>query len=74
MRKQYTIFDAEEFPGNPVVRALCASTAGGMGSTSGWGTKIPHASRCSKKKKIKLDVEINIELCLKTVVTALNVL
>ena len=28
----------------------------------------------AKKKKIKLDVEINIELRLKTVVTALNVL
>ena len=74
MRKQYTIFDAEEFPGGPVVRALCVSTAGGMGSTSGWGTKIPHASWCSKKKKIKLDIEINIELHLKAVATVLNVL
>ena len=33
---------------------------------------MPHGA--AKKKKIKLDVEINIELCLKTVVTALNVL
>ena len=27
-----------------------ASTAGGMGSIPGWGTKIPHAVRCDKKK------------------------
>ena len=26
-------------------------TAGGMGLIPGWGTKIPHATRCSKKKK-----------------------
>ena len=28
-----------------------ASTAGGAGSIPGWGTKIPHAKRCSQKKK-----------------------
>ena len=34
--------------------ALCASNAGGVGSIPGWGTRIPHAARGSKKnKKIK---------------------
>ena len=28
-----------------------ASTAGGLGSISGWGTKIPQASLCLQKKK-----------------------
>ena len=70
MGKQNTIFDAEEFPGGPLVRGPRVSTAQGMGLTSGWGTKIPQASRCSKKKKKKLnDVEINIELHLKAVVS-----
>ena len=32
---------------------LCASTAGGTGSTSGWGTKIPHATQSGQKKKKK---------------------
>ena len=31
---------------------LHASTAGGMGSTSGQGTRIPHAAWCGQKKKI----------------------
>ena len=26
------------------------SSAGGMGSIPGWGTKIPHASQCGQKK------------------------
>ena len=29
---------------------LQASTAGGNGLISGWGTKIPHATQCSQKK------------------------
>ena len=32
---------------------LSAPTAGGVGSISGWGTKIPHASRCGQKVKKK---------------------
>ena len=31
---------------------LHASTAGGTASIPGWGTKIPHAARCGKKKKL----------------------
>ena len=30
---------------------LHASTAGGMGSIPGWGTKIPQAIQCAKKIK-----------------------
>ena len=30
---------------------LRASTAGGVGSIPGWGTRIPHASQCSQKTK-----------------------
>ena len=29
---------------------LCPSTAGDLGSISGWGTKIPYALQCAKKK------------------------
>ena len=32
---------------------LCASTARGVSSIHGWGTKIPHAARPKKKKKKK---------------------
>ena len=32
---------------------LCASTAGGMGSIPGWGTKTLHAAWCSQKNKNK---------------------
>ena len=37
-----------DIPGSSVVR-LYASTAGGLGSISGQGTKIPHAPRFSHK-------------------------
>ena len=30
---------------------LCASTAGGAGSISGWGTQIPHAAGHGHKQK-----------------------
>ena len=30
---------------------LCASSAGGLSSILGWGTKIPQAVRCGQKKK-----------------------
>ena len=33
---------------------LCASNAGGVGSISGWGTKIPHAACCSLNKQIQV--------------------
>ena len=32
---------------------ICASTAGGMGSIPGWGTKIPHAAQSSQKQTKK---------------------
>ena len=32
---------------------LCASTAGATDLILGWGTKIPHATRCGQKKKKK---------------------
>ena len=44
MGKQNTIFDAEEFPGGPLVRGPRVSTAQGMGLTSGWGTKILYSA------------------------------
>ena len=49
----------------------CASTAGGTGSTPGWGTKIPHTSWWSSKKKekkmfINVDSVNIIALCLHT--------
>ena len=37
--------------GGPVVKTLC-STAGGVGSVPGRGTKIPHAMQCSRKREI----------------------
>ena len=40
---------------------FCASTAGGMGSIPGWGTKILHAARYSQKKK---KVILVIQMCL----------
>ena len=39
-----------EFPGDPVVRIRAFST-GREGSILGQGTKIPHATRQSQKKK-----------------------
>ena len=36
---------------------LCAFTAKGLGSIPGRGTKIPKATRCSQKKKKKIDLE-----------------
>ena len=45
---------SRDFPGGPVVKTR-GSTAGGAGSISGWGTKIPHAlwsgQKSEKKKK-----------------------
>ena len=42
---------------------LHTSTAGGIGSVPGWGTKIPHAMQPSQKKKeytkIKLKKHLN---------------
>ena len=38
------------FPGVPVER-LSAPTVGGTGSIPGWGTKIPQAVGCDRKKK-----------------------
>ena len=39
---------------------LHASTAGGVGSIPGQGTKIPHASQCGQKKKKKKYIYIYI--------------
>ena len=41
-----------EFPGGPVVRTQCFHCRG-LGSASGWGTKIPQASQRGQKKKKK---------------------
>ena len=35
---------------------LCASTAGGMGSIPGWGTKIPHAMQTNNNNNNKSNV------------------
>ena len=42
---------SELFPGGPIVKIL-PSNVRGAGSISGWGAKIPHASR-PKKQNIK---------------------
>ena len=36
-------------PGSPVIIKLCTFTAGGTGLTTGWGTKILHATQLSQK-------------------------
>ena len=41
-----------DFPGSPVVESP-PSTAGGLGSIPGRGTKIPHAVWCGQKQKTK---------------------
>ena len=38
---------------------LQASTAGGNGLISGWGTKIPHATQCSQKNSRTNNVQGN---------------
>ena len=49
----------QEFPGGPVV-GLRASTAGGMGSIPGEGTKILHAMRHSQNpNKTKSKPKVN---------------
>ena len=39
---------------------LYVSTAGVIGSALGWGTKIPHAMWCGKKKKLSFRFLCNI--------------
>ena len=41
-----------DFLGGPGAKTQ-APNAWGVGLILGWGTKIPHATRCSKKKKKK---------------------
>ena len=36
----------------------CASTAGGVGSTPGWGTKMPCAAQCSQNKAYEIIIII----------------
>ena len=43
---------SRDFPGGPVVKTR-GSTAGGAGSISGWGTKIPHALWSGQKSEKK---------------------
>ena len=50
-----------DFPCSPVVKTPCASNSGGVRSIPGWGTKIPHASWCGQK--IKLKKPQNYEMC-----------
>ena len=51
---------------------LCAYTAGGMGSTPGWGTNILHAV-CSAAKNIKLKKKIK-HIILEKAIIIINVL
>ena len=41
-----------EFPGGPVARTW-HSHHGGLGSTPGWGTKIPQAAQCGVPQTLK---------------------
>ena len=41
---------SRDFPGSPVFR-ICPFTAGGMGSVSGWETKIPLLHSTTKKRE-----------------------
>ena len=40
---------------------ICALTTGNTGSIPGWGTKIPHASKCSQKQNNKNKQEMEAE-------------
>ena len=42
-----------DFPGGPVIKNLPLN-AGDVASIPGWGTKIPHAVRCSQISKYTL--------------------
>ena len=44
-----------DFAGSPAVKT---STAEGASSIPGWGTKIPHATWCRQKVKIKIMITI----------------
>lgn len=46
-----------DFPRGPVVKTL-PSTAGGVGSTPGWGTEAPHAMRYSQKLKSRIQFKV----------------
>ena len=50
-----------DFPGGPVVR-LHTSNAGGTGSITGRGSKIPHAMWCHQKKKERIMICAVIEI------------
>ena len=69
MGKQNTIFDAEEFPGGPLVRGLRVSTAQGMGLT------YPRGHRGPPKVTIKLRLEDRIQkiYSLTTFLTIVNI-
>ena len=45
------IKEYRNFPGGPAILRLCLSTAGGVGSIPGWGTKIPHVTGHGQKIK-----------------------
>ena len=45
------IKEYRNFPGGPAILRLCLSTAGGVGSIPGWGTKIPHATGWGQTKR-----------------------
>ena len=42
-----------DFLGCPVVKALHFHRRGDADLTLGWGTRIPHAAWCGKKRKLK---------------------
>ena len=47
-----------DFPCGPVGLRLHASSAGGTGSISGWGTKVLHAMGCGPKEKKKKERKV----------------
>ena len=54
-----------DFPGSSVVKSQ-ASTGGGLGSISGWGTNSQHALEKKKKKLLKKKKILSPFLLLKT--------
>ena len=52
-KRQVLKREKRDFPGSPVIKM--ASTAGGVGSVPGLGTKISHATPGGRKKKGERD-------------------
>ena len=50
LTSKFKLLISKEFPGGPVVKMCCFQRQGPR-SIPGWGTKIPHALQCGKKKE-----------------------